>query len=117
MTQSTPNVLKSLKALALTITFLIGGGSAIVADVVRHHLDEAEQHEGSHVEVPGSCVEHLHRCDLGMSPTGPKLTAPRPDHVQAEAGAALSISAVLQHAPSPHDLFLLPDSRAPPVFG
>jgi hypothetical protein len=39
-----------LRALALTITFVIGGGSTAGADIVRHHLDLVEQHDGSHIE-------------------------------------------------------------------
>ncbi len=106
-----------LKALALTITFVIGGGSAAGADIVRHHLDLVEQHDGRHIEQPGTCLDHQHLCDLGLSVAGPKLTFPPRDHLQPNQETWLANG--LRHSQIPRllPILRLPESRAPPQLG
>jgi hypothetical protein len=103
-----------LRAIGLAITFMVGGGSAAGADIVRHHLDLVERHDGRHVEQPGSCLAHQHQCDLGLSVAGPRLTFPPRDHLQPNQEARLSNG--LSHCQTPTLLALLrlPESRAPP---
>lgn len=106
-----------LKALALTITFVVGGGSTAGADIVRHNLDLVEQHDGRHIEQPGTCLDHQHACDLGLSVAGPKLTFPPRDHLQPNREARLANGLGHSQIPRLLTLLRLPESRAPPQFG
>ncbi len=116
MTLTPSTATRRLSALALTIIFVVGGSSLAVADIVRHHLDRDTQHERSHVEVPGSCVDHSHRCDLGLSPTGPKFATTPQVHAPMDGEVSLSAGAGPRDVWTRHDLLRLPDSRAPPLL-
>ena len=105
-----------LRALALAIMFVVGGGSVPAADMVRHHLD-LDEHPGSHVEQPGTCLDHQHECDLGLSVSGPKLTFPPRVHLQPNQDTGLSIRPVHLRSPVTLSLLRLPESRAPPRLG
>lgn len=107
-----------LKALALAITFVVGGGSVPAADMLRHHLNLVEQHDGRrHVEQPGTCLDHQHQCDLGLSVSGPKLTFPPRVHLQPNQDTRLAIRPVHLQSPALLSLLRLPESRAPPHLG
>jgi len=106
-----------LNALALTITFVVGGGSAGGADIVRHHLDLVEQHDGRHVEQPGTCLDHQHLCDLGLSVAGPRLTFPPRDHLRPNPETRLAKGLSQSQIPTLLTLLRLPESRAPPQLG
>ncbi len=103
-----------LKALILLATFLASSAGAAAADVVRHHQDRADQHDGRHIELPGSCLDHQHQCDLGMSVGGPKLLFTPGDTLEMGKATIKKITpsplAGLQSEP----LFHLPPTRAPP---
>ena len=103
-----------LKAMVLTATFLAGSVGVAAADIVRHHQDRANQHEGRHIEPPGSCLDHEHQCDLGLSVAGPKLL------FSADNTLELGKTTIRKIAPAPlaglqsEPLFHLPPTRAPP---
>ena len=110
-------LLTRLKALALAATFVVGGGSAAAADMLRHHLDLVKHFDGRHVEPPGTCLDHQHQCDLGLSVAGPKLAFPQRDQLPPDQESPLSLKPVQLTVPVLHSLLRLPDSRAPPHLG
>jgi hypothetical protein len=83
---------------------------------MRHHTGGAEpvevRHE--HVELPGSCAGHGHRCDLGVSVTGPKFlarTLASPAREEPTLAAAVRAGRL---AAGDESSIRLPRTRAPP---
>ena len=66
------------------------------------------------LEPPGSCLDHEHQCDLGLSVAGPKL------FFSAGGPVELGKATIRKIAPAPfaglqsQPLFHLPPTRAPP---
>lgn len=104
-----------LKALALAISFVTGTAGVPAADILHHHLGTAEHHHGFHIERPGTCLDHQHQCDLGLSVTGATLVptptlGPLPRPATLPALPAPSGRRPIASLPA-----LLPDTRAPPL--
>lgn len=106
-----------LEALALAITFVFGGGSVPAADFLRHHLDLVGHDHRRHAEQQGTCLDHQHQCDLGLSVAGPKLTFPPREHLPPTQETQLAVRPVQLQPPTLLSLLLLPESRAPPHIG
>lgn len=107
-------ITKRVFALLLTITLVGGSAAAAAADIMRHHMGQEGQATGRHVEEPGSCLDHSHRCDLGLLTAGPRLpgqTAPHPRAAYSVAEPPRSSSQLADDAPATP----LPPSRAPPA--
>lgn len=103
-----------LRALLLTATFLAGSVGVAAADIARHHHDRTGQHDGRHIDPPGSCLDHEHRCDLGLSVTGPKLLLSPGDTMESARGTILRIARADRAGLLSEPLFHLPPTRAPP---
>jgi hypothetical protein len=103
-----------LKALLLTATFLVSGMGVAAADIVRHHQDRADQHDGRHLEPPGSCLDHEHHCDLGISVGGPKLVLSASSKLAPARDMTLRVSRSDLASIESEPLFHLPPTRAPP---
>ena len=103
-----------LKALVLMATFLASSAGVAAADVVRHHQDRADRNEGRHIELPGSCLDHEHQCDLGMSVGGPKLLFSSGDTLETGQATIKKITPTPLAGLQSEPLFHLPPTRAPP---
>ena len=109
-------VLNSRLRIGLFGLVLLGGYAGPAADLVDHHISSAETADVryEHVELPGSCHEHGHRCSLGVPLTGPKLlasTLAAPTH-EAPTHAAVAPDGRLE---GDDEMSLrLPRTRAPP---
>ncbi len=109
-------VLNSRVRIGLFGLVLLGSLSGATADLMRHHIGGAESVDvrHGHAELPGSCPEHGHRCDLGVPLTGPKLLArtlasPAQDEpIRAAAAPAGRL------AGDDESSIRLPRTRAPP---
>ena len=106
-----------LRALVLAVSFVAGSGTVVGADIVRHHLGTQHLDGHRHIELPGTCLEHQHQCDLGLSVTGHRLTASPQTQPLPSRESRLSLRLEQLDVPIQHSLLHLPDTRAPPLFG
>ena len=109
-------VLNSRLRIGLFGLVLLGGYAGPAADLMDHHISSTEKadvrHE--HVELPGSCHEHGHRCNLGVPLTGPKLLASTLTAPTHEAPTHTAVAPAGRLAGDDEMSLRFPRTRAPP---
>lgn len=103
--------------MVLAFSFVAGSLTVGGTDIVRHHLKTQHLAGHRHIEPPGTCLQHQHQCDLGLSATGHRLTSAPQTHLPPIQESRHSLRLEQLDVPALHSLLHLPDTRAPPLLG
>ncbi len=108
------SLIRQLKAAFLSSILAGGIVASAGADILRHHIGGAAHSDGSHVEMPGSCLDHAHKCSLALLNSSPKLVGKAPIGPSSLVNHADTAVPAAAEEASPTSVDL-PPSRAPPV--